>query len=355
MKALRRSTRSRPTRSWRSASTSSRGSRSRRSATEQAEKRKRLKEIEALLARARRRAGSSSARSSSSSARSTATSAARASRAGEELEYDPEAYIVHEEATVVLSRDGWIKRVREVKDPAATRLREGDALAARAAGDDARPARALLEPRARSTCCASPTCRRRPATASRCSRCSSSATASASSSARLVREPDDAGRAGAAGAARASGCRGGRRRSWSRRRAATASAPRPDLSETTRAGRRLARVGDGDEVVSVEPIERPGGGRRDGAAARCCASPLDEVAELVRPRPRRHPHAARPSGRPHRRRAGARREGRRSWRSRPRAASASSGSATCRWAGARGKGQKVVKRGGVAAIRRVEG
>jgi DNA gyrase subunit A len=28
--------------------------------------------------------------------------------AGEELAYDPNAYIVHEEATVVLSRDGWI-------------------------------------------------------------------------------------------------------------------------------------------------------------------------------------------------------------------------------------------------------
>src|SRR5262249_44690329 len=29
---------------------------------------------------------------------------------------------------VVLSRDGWLKRVRELKDPASTRLREGDAL-----------------------------------------------------------------------------------------------------------------------------------------------------------------------------------------------------------------------------------
>src|SRR6185436_9450594 len=47
---------------------------------------------------------------------------------GNELEYDPEAYIVHEDATVVLSRDGWLKRVRKVKDPASTRLREGDAL-----------------------------------------------------------------------------------------------------------------------------------------------------------------------------------------------------------------------------------
>jgi DNA gyrase subunit A len=47
---------------------------------------------------------------------------------GEELSYDPEAYIVHEETTVVVSRDGWVKRVRELKDPASTRLREGDAL-----------------------------------------------------------------------------------------------------------------------------------------------------------------------------------------------------------------------------------
>jgi DNA gyrase subunit A len=47
---------------------------------------------------------------------------------GEELEYDPEAYIVHEETVVVLSRDGWIRRVREVKDPSSMRLREGDAV-----------------------------------------------------------------------------------------------------------------------------------------------------------------------------------------------------------------------------------
>ena len=49
-------------------------------------------------------------------------------RAGEELTYDPEAYIVHEEATVVLSRDGWVKRVRELKDPTSTRIREGDSI-----------------------------------------------------------------------------------------------------------------------------------------------------------------------------------------------------------------------------------
>src|SRR5690606_2571601 len=34
----------------------------------------------------------------------------------------------HEEATVLLSRDGWLRRVRELKDPSSARLREGDAL-----------------------------------------------------------------------------------------------------------------------------------------------------------------------------------------------------------------------------------
>jgi DNA gyrase subunit A len=45
---------------------------------------------------------------------------------GEELEFDADAYIVDEDAHVVLTRDGWIKRQREIKDPRSTRLREGD-------------------------------------------------------------------------------------------------------------------------------------------------------------------------------------------------------------------------------------
>jgi hypothetical protein len=48
----------------------------------------------------------------------------------EELEYNAEAYIVVEETTVLLSRDGWLRRVRELKDPSSARLREGDALQA---------------------------------------------------------------------------------------------------------------------------------------------------------------------------------------------------------------------------------
>ncbi len=97
---------------------------------ELAEKKKRLKEIEALLAKPKERwklIRAELARIDEKFGDKRRTSFVGA---GEELEYDPEAYIVHEDATVVLSRDGWLKRVREVKDPTATRLREGDALAA---------------------------------------------------------------------------------------------------------------------------------------------------------------------------------------------------------------------------------
>jgi len=46
--------------------------------------------------------------------------------ASEEVEFDADAFIVDEDANVVVTRDGWIKRVRELKDPTATRTREGD-------------------------------------------------------------------------------------------------------------------------------------------------------------------------------------------------------------------------------------
>src|SRR5215470_14770905 len=47
----------------------------------------------------------------------------------EEVEYSEEAFIADEDAHVVLTRDGWIKRVREIKDPSQTRVREGDEVA----------------------------------------------------------------------------------------------------------------------------------------------------------------------------------------------------------------------------------
>ncbi|MFN8390975.1 MAG: DNA topoisomerase IV subunit A [Bdellovibrionota bacterium] len=46
----------------------------------------------------------------------------------EEPEFDKEEYVQHELAFVVVSRDGWLKRIRTTNDPQTTRLREGDAL-----------------------------------------------------------------------------------------------------------------------------------------------------------------------------------------------------------------------------------
>jgi DNA gyrase subunit A len=43
-----------------------------------------------------------------------------------EAEFQEEDFITLEDATVVLSAQGWIKRAREIKDVAATRLRDGD-------------------------------------------------------------------------------------------------------------------------------------------------------------------------------------------------------------------------------------
>jgi DNA gyrase subunit A len=52
----------------------------------------------------------------------------------EEVEYSADAFIVDEDNVVIVSRDGWVKRQKEVKDLATTRLREGDAVLAAMAG-----------------------------------------------------------------------------------------------------------------------------------------------------------------------------------------------------------------------------
>jgi DNA gyrase subunit A len=48
---------------------------------------------------------------------------------GDEPEFSEEQFIVAEDANVVVTRDGWVKRVRELKDPTQTRVREGDEVA----------------------------------------------------------------------------------------------------------------------------------------------------------------------------------------------------------------------------------
>ena len=250
---------------------------------ERAEKRKRLKEIEALLAKPKERwklirDELDALGEKYGDKRRTALRRRRGARVRPRG-----ATSCTRTPTVVLSRDGWLKRVREVKDPSADAPPRGRRAGGGAAGDDARPPRALLDPRHASTCSASPTCRRRPATASRCSRSSSSATASAwwprgSCASRCRRRPSQARRS------RASRRRAGAGRDGAR---ATASAPTPDLSETTRAGRRLARVGEGDEIVSVEPVAGPVVVVAT-ARGKMLRFALDEVRRALRPGPRRH-------------------------------------------------------------------
>ncbi|MDH4064952.1 MAG: DNA topoisomerase, partial [Acidobacteriota bacterium] len=52
----------------------------------------------------------------------------------EEIEYSADAFIVDEDNVVIVSRDGWVKRQKEVKDLSTTRLREGDDVLAAVAG-----------------------------------------------------------------------------------------------------------------------------------------------------------------------------------------------------------------------------
>jgi DNA gyrase subunit A len=47
-----------------------------------------------------------------------------------EVEYTAEDFIVEEDNVVVVSRDGWVKRQKEVKDVSSTRVREGDSVLA---------------------------------------------------------------------------------------------------------------------------------------------------------------------------------------------------------------------------------
>ena len=48
----------------------------------------------------------------------------------EEIEFTADDFIVEEDNVVIVSRDGWVKRQKEVRDLSTTRLREGDAVLA---------------------------------------------------------------------------------------------------------------------------------------------------------------------------------------------------------------------------------
>ena len=97
----------------------------------------------------------------------------RSPRDAGEAEYTAEDFIVEEDNVVIVSRDGWVKRQKEVKDVSSTRVREGDAVLAVLPGQHARHGRVLQQLRRRVHRRGSSTSRRRPATASRSRRSSS--------------------------------------------------------------------------------------------------------------------------------------------------------------------------------------
>src|SRR4029450_10819428 len=125
----------------------------------------------------------------------------------------------------------------------------------------------------------------------------------------------------------------------------------PDLSETMRAGRRLARVVGGDEVVSIEPIEGPAvvTATAKGKMLRFVA---EEGAELSGPG--RGVILMRPGADERLGGALALPEPSTFLAVTPDGTERKLGLADVPVGRRGGKGQKVVKRGGVAAIRRIE-
>lgn len=52
----------------------------------------------------------------------------------EEVEYSEEDFIVAEDTHLLVTRDGWVKRQKEIKEPSKTRIRDGDSVLACVAG-----------------------------------------------------------------------------------------------------------------------------------------------------------------------------------------------------------------------------
>jgi DNA gyrase subunit A len=258
---------------------------------EQAEKEKRAKELRALLHEEKRRWAVIRTELLELSKR-YGDKRRTALRAGEELTYDPEAYIVHEEATVVLSRDGWIKRVRELKDPASTRLREGDAIRAILNGTTrdrlvlftnkgvsyvmriydvpastgyGEPIQTLLNFQDGERVVSAITVTGDSPTKDKTEELANGEAQGELFGAENGQGPQPEGPLYLVATAQGMGFQF-----------------RPNFEETTRNGRKFARLGDDDEVVSVEPVS---GGRAVcvTAGGRMLAFPLEDVNELTGP------------------------------------------------------------------------
>src|SRR5688572_280520 len=101
---------------------------------ELAERRKRAKEIGGLLKREKDLW--QIVRDELEDIQKTYGDARRSEMVGEapEEDYTEEDFIIEEDNVIIVTRDGWVKRQKEVKDISTTRLREGDAVLAVVAG-----------------------------------------------------------------------------------------------------------------------------------------------------------------------------------------------------------------------------
>jgi DNA gyrase subunit A len=103
------------------------------------EKRKEAKHIEGLLKSESRRWGVVKDELADIAKKYGDKRKTKVSVSADEPEFDPNAYIVDEDANVILTRDGWVKRVRELKDASSTRVRDGDAVMDVLAGNTRSP------------------------------------------------------------------------------------------------------------------------------------------------------------------------------------------------------------------------
>jgi DNA gyrase subunit A len=189
--------------------------------------------------------------------------------AGAELVYDAEAYVVHEDATVVVTRDGWLKRLGEVKDPSSTRVREGD-VAKWILRGNTRDNLALFS---------------NFGVAFVMKVANAPATTGYGEPVQSLLNFKDGERVIAAALIEPTNGEAAARAA-SRWLVATARGMgffcRPDLSETTKSGRRFARTKEGDEVLVVGPAD----GDTITAATtdgKVLAFPAEELAELSGP------------------------------------------------------------------------
>jgi DNA gyrase subunit A len=187
---------------------------------------------------------------------------------GEDLEFQAEDFIVDEEMTVILSRDGWLKRVREVKDLSATRLREGDAVLAVVRGSTKEPVAIF------SNFGSCYVLRIHDVPAS---------TGYGEPVQKLFNFKDGERVIGALVVSERAQKKGTLLLAVSKGGYGLRFALEPHRELSTRSGRRFTKVADGDEVVGVAPAKKGDILALVTAGARSLLCEADEVAELAGP------------------------------------------------------------------------